>query len=233
MAKSAKKIDLKKRHFSLALLLAIPCSFFLAVFGLLVLITILTNYPSQKTTHEPVWGLFACGFLGTSLLTFGLRFAWLETFIHELKHAVIVILSGNRLKAFSVSSTAGHVEYELEADELHLTPFIMLAPYYLPLFSIPTLIACIVFEGELTNYLSLALGITLALDLLTSLKELHPAQSDLKRILGGFLSAGSFIAGVLSLWTVLCLLWVANGREAYIQAFKALWRVLNIAVFSK
>ena len=133
-----------------------------------------------------------------------------RTFIHELKHFILVVLSGNKVKDFHFDTHTGHVEFAMYSNKVHFGPFIAMAPYFLPLFSLPTLIACFVFEEWNKPMLCILLGITLAADISMAYKEIHPHQTDFKKIFGGFLICALYLAGFHLMWTSLCLLWVLS-----------------------
>lgn len=159
-------------------------------------------------------------FIGASLLFAlacrKLRFARLRTFIHELKHAVVVVLSGNRLTKFRAGAGTGYVEYVLFQDQVRFAPMIMLAPYFWPLLSAPVLIACLILENRFPLELAGTLGAALAIDVVTGYEEIHPQQSDLKRIYGGSLIAKLFIVSALVLWLAVCSIWLIGLSSGYL-----------------
>jgi hypothetical protein len=127
-------------------------------------------------------------------------------FIHEVKHAILASLAGNKWKGMKVGSQNGSFEYVFYKHTAHLNAFIFLAPYWFPIISIPVWLLC------LTNWdpqgLKLALGAALGADVYMGLKDMGPHQTDLSRIRGGVLVAKSYI---LLMTTLVCSLVTIGG----------------------
>ncbi|MCC6952836.1 MAG: M50 family metallopeptidase, partial [Deltaproteobacteria bacterium] len=183
---------------------------------------------SSAGIDEKIWPLFLMGFILGALAFLGLGLHRLKTFIHEAKHAVVVLLTGNNLKNFEVGKHEGLVEYEVFKDRLHLEPFVILAPYFLPVLSFPVLIAAILTEPRYTPPFVFLMGVTLSIDLVTAHLEIHGHQSDLRRIWGGFIATRAFILGFKLMWASVCLLWVIAGRESYLFALAEALRYLEL-----
>jgi len=153
----------------------------------------------------------------TSAVIFSLR--WLQalrTLIHELKHAILVLVSGNKLTDIKVRARKGHVSYMMYADKTRFAPFILLAPYFFSMFSLPTFIAAL-FIGDIYPLpLSIALGLTVGIDLTCNYKEYHPQQSDLQRIAGGRIGVLMFILGTNFCWAAASTLWIVAGNAGFI-----------------
>ena len=141
-----------------------------------------------------------------------------RTFIHELKHAIAVIYSGSKLKNFRVGHGEGEVQYEIPEDSSHYIPMIGLAPYCMPLLSVPVVAAAMIFEGRYSEWLPLAVGLALGADLALSWGEIHSRQSDFRSVAGGFFASALYISGVLFFWVNACFLWVIGGRNAFVYA---------------
>ncbi len=201
-----------KRHFSIAFFIAIPGNFILGCVCLVSFIFLLDYY----IFDEKVWALFATGFIGAIAIVGTSKIPKTRVFIHELKHAIVVVLTGNSLKNFVVKTNTGHVEFEMYRNKVHFASIIALAPYFFPLFSFPMLAACLIFEGSYNLLLALALGLTLATDISMAYTDLHPHQTDLQKVTGGFFAGLLYLAGTHFMWTMICLLWVVAGRNAYI-----------------
>ena len=210
--KAAKKKKVKhKKVGGLFFLSLTPLSLLVAVVSLVNLVLILT---SVKIDTER-WGLFAIGVVAAVTIVTTMKLHKFRTFIHELKHAVMVVLTGNRLRDFHVETHTGHVSYDIFNDKRHFAPLIVLAPYFYPILSIPVLIAGIILQPAHQEWILALLGYTLTADIIMGYQEIHSHQTDLKKIFGGFLIAGLFIVSFLFMWSVLCLLFVSTGREAY------------------
>jgi hypothetical protein len=137
-------------------------------------------------------------------------------FIHEVKHAILASLAGNKWKGMKVGKESGSFEFIFYKHTAHLNAFIFLAPYWFPIISIPVWLLC------LTNWdpqgLRLALGAALGADIYMGLKDMGPHQTDLSRIRGGVLVGKSYILLMTSL--VSCL--VTIGGIAGLVGFKLL-----------
>jgi hypothetical protein len=176
-----------------------------------------------------VWSLFAFGAIGAGAIICGSSESKFRTFIHELKHSVPLVLTGGKIKEFKVGEGKGHVEYQLYKRDLHMVPIIALAPYCWPLLSLPVFICALLFEEAYRFPFCAGIGAALAIDLITGYEEIHPHQTDFKQIFGGFLVAGSFVAGAFFCWTNVCLLWVVGGRDGFAHSGYILSQVVKNA----
>jgi hypothetical protein len=143
-----------------------------------------------------------------------------RVFIHELKHAVFIAFTGNKIKDFVVKKHTGNVSYEIDKSDVIYLPLIALAPYYFPLLSLPAFIICLWFNDTYSPCLPLLLGATLAFDLNTGIHDIHSEQDDFKKILGGFIIAGTYIGGSIFCWVNTCLLWIVGSNNGFIFCFK-------------
>jgi hypothetical protein len=226
---SSKKFSKRERkHGSFAFFWAIPCTFTLAVIALATSLSLLSRLDVDRIS----WALFAHSFIMGGAILAGRSLQRLKTLIHELKHVVVVILSGNKFKDIEVSKDSGQVSYEVYESTSHMEPFVILAPYYWPLFSLPVLCASIAAEvfysPDSRLPFTYALGFTLAIDLISSYQEIHPWQSDLKRIFGGFFTTRAFIFSFNLMWSAMCLLWIIAGWHGYWQAVELTRRVVSV-----
>lgn len=217
MIRKSRKL---RRHFSFAFLLAIPTTIGLGSALAIVNALLLTRYPFAKD----IWSIFACGFIGALCIHISTSTPRLETLIHELRHAVVVILSGNRLTDFRVERGTGHVRYCMYVGRVHFAPFIVLAPYFFPLLSLPVLAACIFLETDYRIIMTFVLGVALGTDIGCAIEEFHPYQTDLRKIFGGFFSIGLFLIGFHLFWINLALTWVIAESRGYLFA---VYRIVN------
>lgn len=197
---------------SFAFFIAIP-AFFLLTF--LIILALIGTFISGEHDSERA-ALFLIGLIGSIFIVSSTRWPKLFILLHELKHAFVVIVTGNKLEAIKVSEDSGYVSYATYEDSKHLVPFIVLAPYCFPLFSFPllTLATFIDLGGNLMT--GFIVGCALGIDLATGYRELHPFQTDFRKIFGGFVLAASFIAGITMCWSLFCLLWSLKGSETFI-----------------
>ncbi|MCB0358806.1 MAG: hypothetical protein KDD44_04200 [Bdellovibrionales bacterium] len=219
-------IDTRIKTWSLAFYLSIPI---LAAFSGLLLIS-LVSLLRLGVADSDKWLLFTWGLvlsasvLGTSSIT------TIRTLIHELRHAAVVILTGNELRELKVYRDIGHVLYYIRHSRRRLAPYIILAPYFFPLLSLPALIAACILEHDYPILMSAILGTTLGSDLLIAIADLHPWQSDLRRIFGGTVPTMSFISLANICWVLICLLWITSGTNAFLFTAYRLLALLQALV---
>ena len=139
------------------------------------------------------------------------------------------MLTGNKVKEISVGSGEGHVHYEAYKDRLHLEPFVAMAPYFFPLFSLPILIGSFFLDAFYPTAALYCLGIFYGLDLTTGYREITSYQSDLKRIYGGFIATRAFLVAVNSLYLSLILFWALAGRQGILVSLELLSKAAEAA----
>ncbi|MCC6932821.1 MAG: hypothetical protein IT292_06165 [Deltaproteobacteria bacterium] len=214
--KKKEKPDEKSKSGGIAFLISIILLYIIGCVSIIAVILIL----SVMGALEYTWFRFFVGF-ATGLVIFS--FSGLDgfrTFLHEAKHAVMVIISGNSLKEFHASEHSGHVTYELQEDNLQSAPWITLAPYCLPLFSLPLFIICLFVSDKNHPLFTILLAAALGIDFTTGLHEIHISQTDLKRIYGGIMISASFIGAMFFSWFSFCLLWIIAGNHGVLIFFQ-------------
>ncbi len=205
-----RKVKFVTKHSSIAFWISIPCTFFI---GSTFLITSLTLTSQHFFDHEK-WALFLMSLLCGVLLLTLFRLERTRVFLHESKHALMVIVSGGKLRGFEVHRSTGQVTYEISDNHRSAGPIITLAPYCFPMLSLPVMVAALVLQDGHHLVFSLLLGFTLGIDLTMCIGEVRPAQSDFKQVQGGFLFAAMYIGGWLYCWSNFCIIWVVGGRDA-------------------
>ncbi len=208
------QVDTSIKSGSFAFFLAIPCTFGL---GSAAVTAFLPDLLKQNFNHERLI-LAAYAFIVAIVIFSSRRLTTLRTFLHELKHAIVVLLSGNRVRDLKVHSRQGHVSYLMYSDRTRFAPFIMLAPYFFPLLSFPVLGFALVSDNDPQHLVACVLAGLLAADLTCAYKDYHPAQSDLQRISGGWIPVLVFILSVNFMWSSFCVLWLLLGRSGFIFA---------------
>lgn len=164
-----------------------------------------------------------CFCLGAALSKLLLQ-GHLAVFIHEFKHALLSNIVGNRWKGMQVNRASGFYEYEFTSDTKQYNAFIALAPYWMPLFSFaPFLLA---FIPKAREFPMLAIVATcFGADSYLNLKEIHPQQSDIIFIRGGYYIGLLYIfAANLVVFTIL-LTWAAQGNAGLKQLIFGLWQL--------
>lgn len=106
--------------------------------------------------------------------------------VHELKHAIVSGLAGNRWKKLKIKRQSGYFQYSYTKKTRDYNAFIALAPYWLPFFTIPALLIGIpLWYGNHTAIAVIA-GIGYGADLIMNLRDISPRQTDLTLITGGY-----------------------------------------------
>jgi hypothetical protein len=214
--KTARSPRIKKQTYrrlgSFAFFLSIP------VFGILTFLCVAAIFEliAYNWFNKQRLVLFLVGGIGSIAIVMNTTWPRLFILLHELKHAFVVLMTGNRLDTIHVGDDSGHVSYATYEETSHYIPFIVLAPYCFPLFSLPAIVICLFLTESSQQIAALLLGVTLGIDLATGYQELHPFQTDFKKIFGGFFVASSFIATSTMFWTSVCLLWALGGNNAFI-----------------
>lgn len=196
-----------KAIFSLGFILATFGNIFLCFPIVLLLLISPTRAHFGK---ECLIAFFASAFSATIIITSS-KIPKFRTIIHEIKHAVVVILTGNKLNKIVAESGEGFVEYQMYNSTVHFAPLIALAPYFFPLLSLPCLICVALYDTSYPVQGSLALGFALACDICLGLGEIHPHQSDFKQVVGGAIFSKLYLVGFYILWPSLITLWVKSG----------------------
>lgn len=228
VSRKKPRIDVSQKISSFSLFLAIPTSFVVGFILLFTMLDLVLNFSWYQQRSLYFLGCFILS--GAVWATVSLR--TFRTFIHELKHAVAIVLSGNLITDFHVERDTGHVTYQLYRGKTQFGPFIMLAPYFYPLTSFPVFCVALVLDQYQGTLLACILGATLAFDIFTGIGEIHSHQSDIKRLRGGIFVGGSYIAGVIFMWTAFCILWTMGGRVSFELAMLNFYK-LGIRVVDK
>ena len=163
-----------------------------------------------------LWGnWFLYGFFGYLLiyLVF-LRsdVTFLEIFEHELAHTLTAYAFFNRVHFFAVhTKVGGMVEHQRASNFI-----IVLAPYFLPVFTLPLLLLRPFINSLALDVIDLLIGVTLAFHYAGLVKEFSPQQPDISR--SGALFSFAMIVFFNALFAVLILSFVL-GEYRYILDF--------------
>ena len=220
-----KEPDTKKRFGSLAFYFSIPTTTVLALLVGGQTIYYFKHHPLDISRIV----IFSHSFLAGILVASTLFSERIKTLVHELKHAAVVVLTGNKIKEISVGSGEGHVHYEAYKETSHLEPFVAMAPYFFPLFSLPILIASFFIDPFYPTAALYCLGIFYGIDLTTGYLEITSYQSDLKRIYGGFIATRSFLISTNLLYLLLVLFWAFTGRPGLFVSLQLLSKAAQSA----
>lgn len=204
-------------NFTLLVLLG-PLLFTFAREGVRFLVSVFTLEATQ-------WFLLGAGLslvIHLLLLQDSIRF--LEILMHELEHAVLPFLLTFRLPTKMEINTEGKSTVQVPAGGGCL---MTLAPYYLPLLTIPLLLvkalAALVFSwldidfpALLALVLDVLIGATLAFHLVTTVKEFHPRQDDLRK--EGLIPSFGIVLFLNLIFVILSIV-VVTGSYAELWAY--------------
>ena len=200
--------------------------------------------------RNPVPSLFFAGFAGAVVVYFVIRqtpesvyWGFDESFVHELAHMVMTFLTLSRVIEFVARVTQGP---KVKPEKGHVNPtgenfLSILAPYYLPTFTIPFLIARLFTGYSAARVLNLFVGATLGYHYI--LFVVHFGRSlaakpelshdgvqkipDTKKVGEIFALLFCTIANVLILLLVFNIVWGAEKRvmgyhfvEIFLRAFR-------------
>ncbi len=213
----------RSRVGNLGFLIAIPGVLLLTALSSAICILAL----SQRPVTANHWMFFGGGLLASIALSLTFTVSRLRTFLHEVKHGVLVVFSGNSIKGITIGKNSGHIDYTMRYDKLHFAPIICLAPYFFPLLSAPVLITGLFLDLQHRDLLLFLLGLGLGFDTATAFYDLHPNQTDLKRIIGGFFIASIFIAAAHIFWITACLTWAHAGTQGYLAATTIIYQKVS------
>lgn len=135
----------------------------------------------------------------------------LNIFVHEFKHAVISGLAGNKATGLHIQRDSGLFTYQYSNANARYNALIALAPYSLPLFTVPAAILGWLFFSENHHEFAVAIGIGFGCDLYMNFREVHPRQTDITGITGGYKVGLLFIAAMNIVLLSYYLAWMFQG----------------------
>lgn len=130
-----------------------------------------------------------------------------EIFEHELAHTLVALLFFKNVFYFAASNSEGRVHHLGSSNW-----FIALAPYFLPVFTVPVLIIKPFVTASIHQTVDFFLGLTLAFHFAALFKEFSPRQPDIGKT--GVSYALSAIIPLNAFFTVLTISF-AVGIYAY------------------
>jgi len=144
--------------------------------------------------------------------------------LHELKHASISTLVGNRFKGIRISRHTGHYQYSYTEKTAHHNATIALAPYWFPLATLPLFLLTI---GDFMAFESLLLviGIGYGIDLLSGIRDVGPHQSDLTSIRGSYVVSLAYLALMHTILFTILTAWAYQGLFGLKYLLYGLWNV--------
>lgn len=219
MSKLAKKKKDEQNFgsvWSFAFFLATISNIFLCpVIAFLILVS-----PLRELNYNESIMAYGFGIVSSVLIVASTKMRKFRTIIHEIKHAVMILLTGNKLKSIVAEKHEGYVEYKMYQDKMHFAPLIKLAPYFFPLFSLPMFFIALIFDSTNVVLCSLLIGFTLGADTAFGIEEIHPFQTDFKKLLGGFFISKVYLVGFYFMWWLSLTLWVRSGAGGIYSGFE-------------
>ena len=147
-------------------------------------------------------------------------------FLHELKQSVFSNLVGNKSKKMQVKKNTGSFEYTYTKKTKDYNSFIALAPYWMPLFTVPTVGAVALLVGQPTMTSLFLVGTAYGVDTFLNVRDVHPNQTDILNIRGGYWAGILYIVAMnLALVTIL-LAWVMQGVLGLKLLLFGLWKLM-------
>ncbi len=211
-------------------------SFFLSLLFLYVLtflnLIILPTTISADSFHR--WCAFLSGAILGSLIAAALIRGKLSVLIHEMKHAIMANIAGNKWKNMNVESESGHFEYAYTKKTAHMNALISLAPYFFPALFVPLTLIALFAAHSMDRVILLVSGVGYGADLLMNMREISPRQTDLSDIRGGFKIALLYIIGMnTALFTILAA-WISQGSEGLVILLYGLLKIgENLLMFGQ
>jgi len=142
------------------------------------------------------------------------RIAFIEHFEHELGHAIVAVLFLRDIREFLVNPEEGsRVTFLDGANSL-----IRLAPYYLPVFTIPLAVIQPFVFSPIHLIIDFLIGFTLAFHYTSLLREFHLRQTDIKKTGLIFSFCVACVLNTVGLVLILCI--VSRNYLGILNYFK-------------
>lgn len=202
--------------------------FFVSLFFLLVL-SVANILILPHTFYEDSlirWTLFLTGCAAGAIFGYKVIRGHVAVFLHELKHAIVSNLAGNRAKGMLVRNDHGHFEYMYSSQTAHMNPIIALAPYFVPAVTVPLLLIALLFSTVPAVPLVLV-GIGYSIDMALAYKDLGPWQTDLSTIRGGYAVGLLYVIAMNVVILSFLAAWVSGGLEGLVLVPAELFTVLE------
>ena len=156
-------------------------------------------------------------------LSTGAIASFIEAAMHELTHAYVgTPLVGE--VAYMEAKSEGKSVTRFKEGCNPIAPFVLLAPYYFPLFTIPFLVIAPFAAGMSTtanHLIDLLIGLTLGFHYVMTAKQFRFYQEDLRQV--GFIVSIGMTFTLLLIWLVITLAVVlgeyANISALFVNAF--------------
>lgn len=215
---SSKKQKVKK-HGGVVFFISLACLTILAFVNFHSLFALWNEYAAER------WQMFIAGmFIGSWLASLIVR-NHIRVLFHETKHAVFSNLVGNRSRGMTIKRNEGLFEYDYTRQTAHANAFIALAPYWLPLFTVPALILSLAWRSNPAISV-LVVGIGYGADLLMNIRDVSPVQTDIQHVRGGYSFGIAYIVAINFVVATYLAAWVSYSWPGIQYLFEELWFAL-------
>lgn len=206
--------------------------FFLSLVCLLILGTISFGIlPILFSTSSMLHlALFGCGALCGVVIAYYFIRGHIHVFLHELKHSIISNFAGNRAKELKVKAESGHFQYQYSKQSERFNAFISLAPYWVPLFTVPALGLVYLFWRTHHPTMVTIVGLAYGIDFALNMRDLSPIQTDLTLIRGGYLVGMLYVLAMNLTISSFLLAWVMHGPAGIMSILAGLGQVFILLV---
>ena len=157
-----------------------------------------------------------------------------SVFFHEFKHSLFSGLVGNRGKKMEVKHNSGSFTYEYTPETAKYNAPIALAPYWTPLFTVPTLLLpyCVT-KTPLHSAHAFIVGIAYGVDFIMNVRDIGPHQTDFSRLRGGY-RAGLLYTMLINVATLTILLaWILAEKDGIRALIAGLWHFTALLMGGK
>lgn len=169
------------------------------------------------------WLLVGAGLYGV-LWFLGLRHStmmrWFSTLEHELTHALVAILTLNRVTGLNATHNGGVMQFQGFGNWL-----ITLAPYFIPTLSLVVLGLMNLAKATYYPMLFAVMGFSMAYHLQSTWHELHDQQPDLKQ--AGWLFCWLFLPAANVVMALVLLTALPNDTLTWAKTQSSLWDALS------
>lgn len=179
-------------------------------------------WDSTAATHlfQFIVGLVVGGFLSWLFIR-----GHTSVLIHEFKHAIISNLVGNKWKGMKIERDSGHFTYAHTKRAAEYNAFISLAPYWLPLFTLPMIAVSLTLFPHNHSLACFLIGLAYGGDCLLNFRDISPIQTDLTEIRGGYFVACFFVLVMnLALGSML-IAWILQRVFGLKFLLYGLWKI--------
>jgi hypothetical protein len=144
---------------------------------------------------------------------------FIETFRHEAAHATVSILFLKMPQTFSVDVSKAEAGEKGKTGPLRGWFLADLAPYYLPVLTLPLLLVKPVTPESMRAFVDLLIGVTLGFHYFTAIKDFHFKQKDI--ITTGRIFSTVMVTLFNIVWLVIILCVVTNNYAGIVSYFRS------------